>query len=895
VPANVAFFDSLKYCGTLKLKESDYCMKSRRALTRLQTILLIDLIVVALAIGGYYYYVGSKAEPVITQTTHPAQVVLSNLKIEPAEILPGQTVTVSVNVTNVGTNEGAYNANLIIDGLSTQNKTIQLSVSESTIVTFNIVETTPGKHVAGLENIAGTFLVNASTQSPSPTQAPTQAPTTAPTTTSTPTTTTTPTTTSTPTSTPISTPSGPPPNLILSNILVTPHEVWTGDPVDVSASATNFGGDGQTSVSLFIGGEKQSSQTINIASGETETLSFKVTAGNVGTYVVQLGSLSGNFTVVQNGLHTLHVNAKAGFGENEKIIEGVTFTIDGQAAVTPYSGLVKVGLHVIKMAQADPTGVHVFINWVDNGDGNPTRTINFRSELFLLTLYGGGSSSCPSLYVWNGFTNIYEGDISNHGWLGYINYIDQDGNVVFWRNNPWDYIPINRTQLSPNANGNLDLTLIQKSDEIFYLDTAYVKVVDHPSNTDAYSTMVEQYIDPNYMGQVYTVSQNISTPFAAVNQNGENVLPQISKMDGIFTSGTNGINSQAWNNITWNRLTLNLGNISGAKQIKLVVRAMVNWGSPDDYGNWLNGFFAQPVPNGTQPTPQAYMEIKDSHGNWVAVPQSRQMPLPSDEVPRTFVVDLTGLFPTNNYELRINNFWNVTYDFIGVDTTPQAPITIQNIYPIANLYQTFNSTSVASGNFTRYGDASTLLLNQDDEFVIGRQGDAVNLQFPTANLTSLAPGMVRDYFFFEACWFKDMNGNWGYGFGFTVDPLPFQNMSSFPYSLDSEYYPNDTAHLNYLQVYNNRTINITPQETTVSATMNSFTNSHNLIPYIAISSLIIATSISTLNCQGLHHSLLTTEEKRKALFATLPLQGLSYKRFKIGTHYHGISRINKTT
>jgi hypothetical protein len=65
--------------------------------------------------------------------------------------------------------------------------------------------------------------------------------------------------------------------------------------------------------------------------------------------------------------------------------------------------------------------------------------------------------------------------------------------------------------------------------------------------------------------------------------------------------------------------------------------------------------------------------------------------------------------------------------------------------------------------------------------------------------------MVRDYFLYEASWFKDENGNWGFGFGFTVNPLPFQNMSGFPYPPD-ESYPNDTAHENYLQQWNTRTV-----------------------------------------------------------------------------------------
>jgi len=212
------------------------------------------------------------------------------------------------------------------------------------------------------------------------------------------------------------------------------------------------------------------------------------------------------------------------------------------------------------------------------------------------------------------------------------------------------------------------------------------------------------------------------------------------------------------------------------------------------------------VPPGTQITPAPYLEVKDADGNWVRVPESRQLPIPPDGVARTFVVDLTGLFLTDDYSIRISNFWNVTFDYIAVDTTLQETLAIQRINPSANLHQTFATGSVASGNFTRYGDVTELLLDADDMFVIGRQGDEVSLMFPASGLASPEEGMERDFFFYVSLWFKDETGNWGYGFNFTVDPLPFQGMSGFPYPLDTEHYPDDAAHSRYLETWNTRVI-----------------------------------------------------------------------------------------
>jgi hypothetical protein len=339
-------------------------------------------------------------------------------------------------------------------------------------------------------------------------------------------------------------------------------------------------------------------------------------------------------------------------------------------------------------------------------------------------------------------------------------------------------------------------------------------VVDHPVGTDAYTTMVN-YANQAFNGQVYTINpDHLRAPVAATNEKGEDVLSQLSSIDGVFTSGSNGFESPSWDKITFNQLTLNLGDLSAAQEIKLLIRGMVDWGLAEPYYEWIAGFqsaFAEGlVPNGTQLYPSPYMEVKSADGQWERVPLDKQIPTPSDFVPRTFVVDLTGVFPVdvNEYEVRFTNFFNVTYDYIGIDTTPQASTVVQRIDANAALVpMDFGSTSSsATGNFTRYGDVTPLLLEADDMYVIGLQGDKVSLKFPTANLSPLDEGMERDYFLFVASWFKDPPGNWGYGFDFTVDPLPFLGMRGFPYP-QTESYPYDQTHLQFLQEYNTRVIN----------------------------------------------------------------------------------------
>ena len=237
---------------------------------------------------------------------------------------------------------------------------------------------------------------------------------------------------------------------------------------------------------------------------------------------------------------------------------------------------------------------------------------------------------------------------------------------------------------------------------------------------------------------------------------------------------------------------------------------MVDWGPPEPYYDWIEQFKAAAaqglVENGTQVNPPAYMEIMDAEGNWIQVPQDRQMPIPGDYVPRTFAVDLNGLFPSDvtEYKIRITNFWNVTFDYVGIDTTAQETINVTSIFPKATLEPlefAITNTS-ASGRFTAYGNVTELLLEADDEYVMGIQGDTVTLKFPTAHLPELEEGMERSYFLFVASWFKDHYGNWGYGFDFTAEPLPFRGMSGFPYP-PTESHP-DTS---FLDEWNTRIVN----------------------------------------------------------------------------------------
>ncbi|MGB9959946.1 MAG: CARDB domain-containing protein [Candidatus Bathyarchaeales archaeon] len=736
-------------------------MVTRQLRTKLKIIFIIDLIVVAVAAASYFYL---QAQGLLRIAPKPAEFTVTDLTINPLEADVGEPITISVNITNIGELEGTYALNLTINDVLQENRTIILLGGASTIEEFTVVQNTAGEYTVKINGLTGSFKIKVAPPEVS--------------------------------------------NISLSDLIIKPLEAWPGDPISIKATAKNKGdAPDSLKVKLMVDDQFVEAKTISLDPGQTSTVEFTFNTTTEGKHTVKLNTLTSGFTVVPYGMHTLIISSYPIFG--------IPFTLNGISHTTPYSELLPVGQpHTIEVPPTDPTGKYQFIGWED-GSTDLKRTITITDRTSILADFSGGIS-CPSLYIWNGTGYSYVAEISNGGWLGYIGYMNADGSIVFLGGNPWDHIKLDKTQLRLVNNSYYYMKLLQRWEEIFYLDTIYMLVVDHPSNVEVYPSGV-YYMNPEFQGKIYTVSKNPLTPVSAFNERGENILPEISKLDGIFARGISGVLSPSWNNISWNRLTINLGDLSNAKEIKLIINGIVDWGPAKDYYNWINKFKAAAaegiLPDGTAVTPPPYLEVKDANGNWVRV--DKQFPIPADYVPRTFVVDLTGIFLTNDYTIKINSFWNVTFDYIGIDVTPQENITIQRINPTATLYQEFNAVSASTGKFTRYGDVTELLHDWDDKFVIGRAGDAIRLFFSAENLKPAANGMERDFFLFAACWFKDPPDNWGYGFEFTVEPLPFRGMSGFPYP-PTEKYPQDQDHLEYLEKYNTR--EITPllrgQETT---------------------------------------------------------------------------------
>lgn len=714
-------------------------------LTQIVDLMIVGLILFSIIVGGYNYHVESLPKP--------AGFFVTDLIISPEQALVGDTVIISAMISNLGDEAGNYSVNLKINGFVEGTKTGELESGASEILEFTVVKGEFGTYSVELGDASGIFRVGAEQSMPA--------------------------------------------ELKVIKVTASPYEAWVDEPVTISVVVSNTG---TTTISYPLGIKVNDVLKgvidLQLSAGEETTVEGTVTVSNEGAYSVDVEGVTSSFRVVPTGKHTLVV-AKSGQGGT------LYFTLDGKEENTPYRELVDVGIHTLEVPFTVDTGTGVFqFNRWSDGVTEVKRTVDVQDRTVVSVYYDliSGRGSCPALYIWNGKYYIYRTEVSDGpGWLGIIDSYREDGSLVFGYSDPWDYIKLDKSQLEAK-NGYYEMIMTQNWDEISYIDSATLIIVDHAKDVDVFSNKGVFFHRLEDLGEIFTVSKNLMIPLSAVmrvqgEEKEEDILSVIAKRDNIYTQDKN----HRWELVTFE---LDLGDLSDAKEIKLVVAGTFTWGEPSEAVKRMVQFSTKP---GEQIFPNPIMEVKDENGNWVPVPDHRQFPY-LDVNGDTLVINLTGLFPTNDYSLRIKTVYDIHFDYIGVDTTLQGETIIQEIHPVADLVRSYVTQSNSTGNFTRYGDVTPLLRYADDKFVIVRQGDRILLRYPLADIEPVQENMERDYFLFASAYFKA--GPFPY-MPFSVDPLPFHSMTVFPYP-PTESYPYDQEHMDYLREYNTREINITP-------------------------------------------------------------------------------------
>lgn len=226
----------------------------------------------------------------------PAEFEVSNLDVNPEEVEPGQTVTVTVDVQNVGGRRGTHELKLIVDGLVEESKDVTLDGGEHTTAVFIIQRETKKSYSIEVAGLSKSFEVVA------------------------------------------------PAAFEISNLTISPSMVEPGDEISITALVVNVGGlQGTRALELTINGESRSRE-VSLGPGESTTVAFTVTQESEGTYQVWLEGLSGSFEVVipatmvggiihEDTTWTL-ADSPYEITETVQIPTGVTLTIEPGVTVT---------------------------------------------------------------------------------------------------------------------------------------------------------------------------------------------------------------------------------------------------------------------------------------------------------------------------------------------------------------------------------------------------------------------------------------------------------------------------------------------------------------------------------------------------------------------------------
>lgn len=438
---------------------------------------------------------------------------------------------------------------------------------------------------------------------------------------------------------------------------------------------------------------------------------------------------------------------------------------------------------------------------------DPTRKIRLLEEEKL-------KGSCPFLFVWNGKKYEFLKDMLWRSALGMTVAIHGKDTTFAYSNPSKEYLLIPGNMLMPQ-NGLYTLKITEELWEAVYFDKAELVAVDHPDSVDVF--VDERFVAPPYPGKKLYIVSHQQLPISAVDAEGNNLLPKISRYDFDFVSNFSLGKFQGMTKE--HELILDLGKEAKGDNLLLFLRG---WIFPGDAS--INTQLTQTNKYQLQPPS---LQVINKDGKWQTVIKDIGYPMGKDKM---VIANLTGKFlTTNDRRVRISTSMQIYWDHIFFSAGKvNAPVKMQDLKMVgAQLnyrgysasynkggpygplwFDYYNITKGQkwrdlTGYYTRYGNVLPLLQNSDDKYIIADGGDEVTINFDATQLPTLPKGWKRDYLIYSEGWVKDGDLNTAYGQ--TVAPLPFHAMPSYPYG-ENIMYPKDKAHKKYQEEYNTRKV-----------------------------------------------------------------------------------------
>ena len=410
------------------------------------------------------------------------------------------------------------------------------------------------------------------------------------------------------------------------------------------------------------------------------------------------------------------------------------------------------------------------------------------------------ASSCPMVYAWDGARWAYVTDVLGASPLGEL---APDGSLLSPNSSELVRLP---AWLKPRG-GRYTFQFTDEMREVDYFDGARIVAVDHAPGEQVYAN--EIYASSPTVPSLYAL-RNRKPLASAIDSHGREVRSKLASRDGNYLGEFQRLRIPGIAEM--HNLTLDLGAGARADHVSL----------------WLTGWVFWPDSNGAQALRTAktqmvgpYLQVRDKQGNWVTVIEDMGLPSGTD---RSMRVDLTGKFLSNDRQVRIVTNLCVYWDEIFF-TTEERPVTasVQVQAAAADLhYRGFSSPvsdplgirpdhleytrldriapwSPVRGNYTKYGDVTSVVATADDRIVVMGPGDEMTVSFAANALPPVPAGMQRQLFLLLDGWAKDNEPNTVTGN--ESGPLPYRSMTSYPFPSS---HPGQPAREDYETTYQTR-------------------------------------------------------------------------------------------
>jgi hypothetical protein len=200
---------------------------------------------------------------ILLTRTSPAVFKVTNLVIEPAQAQPGEEITIKVTAANTGGRQGNYTLELKINNDRKNIQLITLAAKASQEYVYNISENAAGTYAVNIGGLSGQFTILK----------------------------------------PVVT--GVPSVTVISDLNISPATATPGEEITITAIATNSNGikNGYTT-ELKINNKLYLTVTIPPTKESRKEIEVSVKQDKAGIYTVDLGGLTGQFTITAPGTTT---------------------------------------------------------------------------------------------------------------------------------------------------------------------------------------------------------------------------------------------------------------------------------------------------------------------------------------------------------------------------------------------------------------------------------------------------------------------------------------------------------------------------------------------------------------------------------------------------------------